>query len=59
MKVIKTHMETSKNLKNSLENNKIPKAQRVINQDQTSKIFNKNKIITSTKIQTLKAKCIN
>ena len=52
-------MKTSKNLKNSLENNKIHKAQIVINQDQTSKIFNKNKIITSTKIQTLKAKCIN
>lgn len=51
-------MEINKNLKKSLENNKILKALIVTSRDQICRIFNKNKIILSMKIQTLEIKCI-
>jgi hypothetical protein len=56
MKVNKTLMEINKNLKNSLENNKILKALKTINQGKIFRIFRKNKIIFSMIIQTLEAK---
>ena len=51
-------MEINKNLRNSLESNKIPRAPKVMNRGQISRIFSKNKIILQMKIQTLGIKCI-
>jgi len=54
----KIHMEISKNRKKSLENNKILKALKIMNRDQIFRIFSKNRIILSMKIQILEIKCI-